>query len=134
MQIFAWRIILKTTKSCILTNLKYFSWVNWHYWIRVCLATSSPHLFIHKDIDDWVDDGARLGQDWRNDACFWCDQVRWPKGGQQSHDTIWQPAQQVTDHHDNHHEQNSLLPLSAHWHIDPTHLETIIVQRREEDK
>ncbi len=68
------------------------------------LLPSHSHLFIHEDIDDWVDDRAGLGQDWGDDARLGRDQAPRPEGGQQGHDAVRQPAQQVADHHNHHHE------------------------------
>lgn len=72
------------------------------------------HLFIHEDVDDGVDDGAGLGQHGRDDARLRGDQAWRAEGGQQRHDAVGQPAQQVADHHHHHHEEHALLPLPAH--------------------
>lgn len=88
------------------------------------LPPSYSHLFIHEDIDDRVDDRARFGQDRGDDAGLGRDQAWWPKGCQQSHDAVRQPAQQVADHHYHHHEQHPLLTFPAHRCIYPANLET----------
>lgn len=80
------------------------------------------HLFIHEDVDDGVDDGAGLGQHGRDDAGLWGDQAWWAEGGQQGHDAVGQPAQQVADHHHHHHEEHALLPLPAHRGVDAADL------------
>lgn len=80
------------------------------------------HLFIHEDVDDGVDDGAGLGQHGRDDAGLRRDQARWAKGGQQCHDAVGQPAQQVAAHHHHHHKEHALLPLPAHRGVDATDL------------
>lgn len=74
------------------------------HWPQPQRSLPPTHLFIHEDIDDWVDDRTRLGQDWRDDARLRCDQARRTEGGQQGHDAVRQPAQQVADHHNHHHE------------------------------
>lgn len=80
------------------------------------------HLFIHEDVDNGVDDGTGLGQHGRNDAGLRGDQARRAEGGQQGHDAVGQPAQQVADHHHHHHEEHALLPLPAHRGVDAADL------------
>lgn len=89
------------------------------------LSLSATHLLVHEDVDDRVNDRAGLGQDGRDDAGLWCDQVRRTEGGQQGHHAVWQPAQQVADDHDHDHEQHSLLALPAHRGVDAADLETV---------
>lgn len=90
------------------------------------------HLFIHEDIDDWVDDRTGLGQDGRDDARLGGDEAGRTEGGQQGHDAIRQPAQQVADHHNHHHEQHPLLALPAHRCVDTADLETAAEREGEE--
>lgn len=82
------------------------------------------HLFVHEDVDDRVYDRAGLGQDGRDDAGLGRDQARRTEGGQQGHHAVRQPAQQVADDHDHHHEQHPLLALPAHRGINAADLET----------
>lgn len=86
------------------------------------LPPSLPHLFIHEDIDDRVDDRARLRQDRRDDAGLGRHQTWRPKGGEQGHNAVRQPAQQVADHHNHHHKQDALLTFPAHRCVDSAHL------------
>lgn len=96
----------------------------------LCLETrpvglSATHLFVHEDVDDRVNDRAGLGQDGRDDAGLWRDQVRRTEGGHQGHHAVRQPAQQVADHHDHDHKQHPLLALPAHRGVDAADLERV---------
>lgn len=85
-------------------------------------VTERSHLFIHEDIDDGVDHCAGLGQDGGDDTGHWCDQTWGSKCGQQGHDAIRQPAQQVAHDHNHHHEQDTLLSFPSHGGVDATYL------------
>lgn len=96
--------------------------------------SATSHLFIHEDVDDRVDDGARLGQDRGDDARLGRDQAGRPEGGQQCHDPVRHPAEQVADHHDHHHEQHALLALPAQRRVDPAHLQAAQERRGEKSE
>lgn len=83
----------------------------------------STHLVVHEDVDDWVNDCAELGQDRGDDAGGRGHQARTPECGHQSHDPVGQPAQQVGHHHGDHHQQHTLLPLTADGRVDAAHLQ-----------
>lgn len=77
------------------------------------MTDSCPDLLVHEDVDDRVDDGAGLGQERGHDASLGCHQTWCSKCSQQRHDAIREPAEQVTHHHSDDHEENAVLPLSA---------------------
>ena len=91
-------------------------------------TTRCPHLFVHEDVDDGVDDRAGFGQQRGHDAGLRRDEAWVSECGQQGHDSVRKPAEQVADHHDDDHEQDTVLPLAAQGRVYSTDLQD---QRRE---
>lgn len=86
------------------------------------MTAPRPHLLVHEHVDDGVDDGAGLGQDRGHDASLGCHQTRRSERSQQCHDAIREPAEQVTYHHSQDHEEDTMLPLSAGGRLQAAHL------------
>lgn len=83
---------------------------------------SCPYLLVHEDVDDRVDDGAGLGQERGHDASLSSHQTWRSKRSHQRHDTVWEPAEQVTHHHSDNHEEDAVLPLSSGGRLQAAHL------------
>lgn len=84
----------------------------------------SSNLVVEEHVDDWVNDGAELGQDGGHHANHGSHQPQPAKGGHQRHDAIGHPAQHVAGHHGQHHQQDVLLSALSHQLIDSAHLKT----------
>lgn len=93
----------------------------------------ASHLFVHEDVDDGVDDRAALGEDRRHDARHRADESRPAEGGHHGDDAVRHPAEQVTDHRGDDHEQDVELAPPRRRPPDATHLtgkqETVISHR-----
>lgn len=79
-------------------------------------------LFVHQDVDDGVNDGAALGEERRDDAGHGADDP-WPsKGGHHGNDAVRHPADQVTHHRGDDHEQDVKISATSCRVPDTTHL------------
>lgn len=74
-------------------------------------TTQLANLLVHEDVDDGVEHGAALGQDRRDHSSHRRDEARLAKGCHHGHHTVRHPAEQVTSHRGDHHEQD--VELSA---------------------
>lgn len=81
------------------------------------------HLFVHEYVYKRVDNGGKLGQQRRHDACLWTQKVPGAEGGEQGRHPVWQPADQVADHHYDDHHQHPLLSVTGHYCAHSAHLQ-----------
>ncbi len=86
------------------------------------LSLQNIHLFVHEDVDDGVNDSAALGKDRRNDAGNGANDSWLAEGGHHGNDTIRHPAEQITHHCGNDHEQDVKLSATSRRSPDTTHL------------
>lgn len=69
------------------------------------------YLFVHEDVYNWVDHGAALGKKRGNYACNRWNDSWSAKCGHYGHHTVRRPAQQVTHHcGDDHNQQVEISP------------------------
>lgn len=80
------------------------------------------HLFVHEDVDEWVDDGAALGQQRRHHAGHRADDVGGSECSHHGHHAIRHPAQHVAGRRGQNHEQYVVLSLPGCRLPDLAHL------------
>ena len=85
-------------------------------------GSGSAHLFVHEYIDEGVDDGATLSHDGGHHGQDGGDEARVSKGGHHGDHAVGHPAQQVTHHCGDHHEQDVELSPPRRRLTDPPHL------------
>lgn len=91
-------------------------------WVEDTFGLGSAHLFVHEYIDEGVDDSATLSHDGGHHSQDGGDKARVSKGGHHSDHAVRHPAEQVTHHCSDHHEQDVELSPPRRWLTDPPHL------------
>lgn len=86
------------------------------------MSMTPTHLFVHEDVDEWVDDGAALGQQRRHHAGHGADDVGGSERCHHGHDAVRHPAQQVAGRRGQNHEQYVVLSLPGCRLPDLAHL------------
>lgn len=92
------------------------------------MGTLVPHLFVHEYVDDGVDDGAALGQEWRDHAGHRTDDVGRAKRRHHGHHAVRHPAQQVAGRRGQNHEEYVVLSPSGCGLSDFSHLQDDVME------